>query len=489
MAEEGKEKVEVIKVHLGVGVERRPKKKRIKRKGRGVSDFFRDLLAKLGIKRRKPAVKKAEMPVEVREALEESKREKSKIEGMIKERGRGWFGDRLRHQQIALKAWEGRRERELAALEKKEEREGLSRQEKSEKMGLAEEVERVSDAVKQIEGHLREIRGREAGKKPAEVSMAVMEEARKVAEKAAEAAKAMPKYAPGKEAEKPVRIILEEIKTAEKEGNIDEEIKHYKNLIKRIEYDYLKRRISEEDYRKRLSEYQQRLVELEEKKKLVGKKKVVERKPLAAGRVVTGQAVEKAVALQKPSAAPLTAKAVKTLEKGTPPEVTHERVEEIEKYVGDLLKKYKISKEEVEKEFGTLDKNRIIQDFDKLINLIELEKEAKKMEAKEIAAPPKTEIPFISRKKEKIKAMAKEIKKYRIVTDFDGVLNYVRKKGKVNVTKARKELHMDKKRFKECCDVLEKSKLIKIEYPAIGRMKLLDINYKEEKKKKGKKKK
>jgi hypothetical protein len=104
------EMVEIISVHLAA-----PQPRKIARR-KGGRSFFKSLLIKLGIIRKKPAeraVIPAEAPEEVREAIEETVRKKSKIEMMIKEKGPGWYGDRLRHQEAALKAWETRRKQDL----------------------------------------------------------------------------------------------------------------------------------------------------------------------------------------------------------------------------------------------------------------------------------------------------------------------------------------------------------------------------------------
>ncbi len=592
---------------------------------------------KAGGRKRKPAKKSTEkIPKKVKKALRESAVSKSKIARMMKSKGPGWHGESIRHHKAALKAWETRRKRQLKYLEKKEKKKGLSKAETKKKKDLGKEVVTLSKAIAGLEGHLKEIEKYKKAEKPHKLSVKAVQEARRAAEKTAEAVKIQAttglevmretrraaertaeaakaqspkateaglrmiegaKRAAEKTAEAatamsktfakapgpPVNITLGAIERAEVGGDTGEEIALYRKLIKRTQYDFFKRVIKEPEYLKRLSEYRHELAELEERKKIAAKKPKreaarVSKKALAhkardlahralrsaearqaastgrvvhePGPVVPRETVSAGTIPQRPAqavsarAAPakaipqrpmqtasaeaiparaiprmpvqvaparatrqkprqgaprkagraarvvqkpvqLTPKAIKVLEGGTPPEVTDERVAEIEEHIGELLKKYKIPTAGTERE--SLNKDRIIQDFDKLINLIELEKRAKKFAEEKPAETSRIELPRVERKKKEIKAIEKEIKKYRIVTDFDRVLSYVREKGKVSEGKARKELKMAKKQFKECRNILDKSGLIKIVYPPIGGVQLADVNYKGKKKKNKKK--
>ena len=552
-------------------------------------------------KKRKPVKKSREaIPKKVKKALKESAVSKSKIARMLKSRGPGWHGESIRHHKAALKAWETRRKKQLKYLEKKEKKKGLTKAEIKKKKDLGQEVVKLSKAIAGLEGHLKEIEKQKKAEKPQKLSFRALHEARRTAERTAETVKAQAntglevmretriaaertaeaakasspkdtaarlkmmeetKRAAERTAEAtsamsktfakapgpPVKITLGAIEKAGFGGNTDEEIGLYKKLIKRTQYDFFKRIIKEPDYKKRISEYRNRLIELEERKKIAEKRPKIEATPVSKkalaskARDLAHQALRNAETWQPaptkkivretvqitsgkptptraiprmptqvaparatgrtlwrgpprrasnveriaPTPAPLTPKAIQVLRAGTPPEVTNERVAEIEGHIGELLKKYRISAEGPERE--SLNKDRIIQDFDKLINLIELEKRAKKFSEETHMESSRIELPRMKRKQNEIKAIAKEIKKYRIVTDFDRVLSYVREKGKVSESMAIKDLKMAGKQFKECRNILDKSELIKVVYPPIGGLWLMDINYKAKKKEKKKK--
>ena len=85
-----------------------------------------------------------------------------------------------------------------------------------------------------------------------------------------------------------------------------------------------------------------------------------------------------------------------------------------------------------------------------------------------------------------IKQVAKELKKHEIITDFDRVMDYVKKNKKVRVIKIAKDLKIYQKRVEDCARVLEENGLIEIEYPLIGDIALKLKGYKPPKKIKSK---
>ena len=89
--------------------------------------------------------------------------------------------------------------------------------------------------------------------------------------------------------------------------------------------------------------------------------------------------------------------------------------------------------------------------------------------------------------KEKLKSVEKDIIKQKIVTDFDKILNYVRENGFATAGKISADLGIDKKTVNRYAKVLEENELIKVSYPAIGSMKLIDIDFKPKPKGKDKK--
>ncbi len=164
--------------------------------------------------------------------------------------------------------------------------------------------------------------------------------------------------------------------------------------------------------------------------------------------------------------------------------ISHEHVKEIEKHVRGFIKKYDISLEEIEKDVEKLDKEKILRDFHKLIGVLEIAREAKRIDAESRETPAK---PIVEKKgkkatpkatvaakknKQSLQAIAKEIQKYKIVTDFDRLLNMVQEKGSVNSDQAMKELGIKEDDFVELVEILEKNGLVKVIYPPIGKMRI-----------------
>jgi len=265
----------------------------------------------------------------------------------------------------------------------------------------------------------------------------------------------------------------------------DEKIALVKRMMKRLEYDYYKRHISEEEYKKRLAEYKTKLAHLEESKKIIQKREELAAKIKAPVPSSDSATVSKEVK-EAQGREEVKSSIEKMIESKAAGKIDPKKIDSIEEKVTKLLKKYNIPESEIEKDIAALDKNRILQDFDKLINLIELEHRAKAMVKKE--GIPKIEPQFreIHKKKEEIKAIAKEISKHKIVTDFDKVLSFIRKKGKTTPIDIGKKFGLKKKRLNEILEVLEENKLIVLSYPPIGSVRVLDVNYVPPKKKKAK---
>ena len=78
---------------------------------------------------------------------------------------------------------------------------------------------------------------------------------------------------------------------------------------------------------------------------------------------------------------------------------------------------------------------------------------------------------------------------FEIKTDYDRVLEEVNVKGDVSASTLMKELNMKKDEFFYCYTILSDRKLIKLDYPVVGKLHLVSLNYHEEKKKEKKEKK
>jgi hypothetical protein len=160
-------------------------------------------------------------------------------------------------------------------------------------------------------------------------------------------------------------------------------------------------------------------------------------------------------------------------EKAAHANVSREQIDRIEKKLGDLLEQYKIPEGLLADHIRSLDETRLVQDFQKLINLIEDKRENSVIEF--IRPAPGFDISsgIISKKKEKIEAMEKEIRRTRIETSFDRVLALVQVKGVISLNDAATQLGMSKKEVLQCAEVLERSRLINLGYPPIGPVKLI----------------
>jgi len=90
----------------------------------------------------------------------------------------------------------------------------------------------------------------------------------------------------------------------------------------------------------------------------------------------------------------------------------------------------------------------------------------------------KEEIKNSSKENEMIKELGEKVSLNIKTTDFDRVLNAVQKYGSVEAAKLRKELNIPEKQFAMCYAILQKNGEIKVEYPLIGRMKLVAVKKK-----------
>jgi len=105
----------------------------------------------------------------------------------------------------------------------------------------------------------------------------------------------------------------------------------------------------------------------------------------------------------------------------------------------------------------------------------ELEEEALKAKQE---TEQKEEAKNAIKEKEMIKEMAEKINKNNKLTDFDRVLNAIQKYGSVEAAKLRKELNIPEKQFSICYSILQKNGEINVEYPLVGRMKLIAVKKK-----------
>ena len=196
-----------------------------------------------------------------------------------------------------------------------------------------------------------------------------------------------------------------------------------------------------------------------------------DKKPVKKKRFL-GKIKEKVVPKQT-SIAPEVDRAIREKAASASPAISKEQIDRVEEKLGKLLQKYSIPNQILVTHIKTLDSNRLADDFQKLIRLIETKKESAVIELIKPAAGYDIKSGIISKKKEKIVGKEKEIRRAKIETSFDRLLNLVKMKGIINVKDAAAQSGMSKKEVQECAEILERSRLIKLSYPPIGPVKLI----------------
>ena len=188
-----------------------------------------------------------------------------------------------------------------------------------------------------------------------------------------------------------------------------------------------------------------------------------------------GEKIAAGVSEEKETEKPIIEKLMEAKASGT---IDEGKLKELERHIRELMKTYNIPEEEIEKEIGGIRADHALEDAEKLIDLMELEHRAQGLEG----------IEHEEAKREEAKAVIKEIKKHRIVTDFDRILQLVNERGKIKINDALKELGIQPKRMDEVSEILEREGLVKIEYSAVGSAWISSPEYKKPAKEKGEKK-
>jgi len=383
------------------------------------------------------------------------------------------------------------------------------------------------------------------------------------------------------------------ISQGEEELTTEQQIEQLKRMQKLLEIDFYKRRISLDDYKNKMMEYQSRLYELVEKKRILEKTKKLPKKQMKK----------------------ISKELEETIEKKLEGRMSEQRMTEIEETIAGLLQNYKVPETAIAKEIKEASPDALTSNLEKFVKLAALQQEAKKTieekggfpaaagtaqaptiviggtqtiqgsETKTIqsaeripvhhgrqkaAAKPKkarkgfwnrkqkenviivqtpsqqqipeneqtirieraaeetgrlpeepkeivrikpvgeekyykrveggtrrilaesektweeAEIPSFpetleKKEKEKIETKEKEIQRYRIITDLDGVYQIIKEKGIIAMDELEKSAGIEKKRMEELMDILEEQKMIRLQYPAFGAVKVMHYSYKPEK--------
>ena len=294
-----------------------------------------------------------------------------------------------------------------------------------------------------------------------------------------------------------VKVIYSQMQDHKRD--IDKEIEKIKALMDYCEKDYLKRKISEKEYRQKMLEYKEKIHILQiEKKDLENQKEelnttanniqdvvsvnldqIANTKNLEQLMIKQQQTLEKiatqSLALQKhQEEAEFAKKKLENVpdsqkinlflhEKATG-KIDEEKLINVEGRLSNLMEKHNISEEDIEREMRKQAPHKVVGSVDKLVDMLELEKKANSAEKIETAMKVSSPIKRIK----EIKGIATDVKKHRIITDFDKVLMYILEKGKEDFGKIAKKVGMSRSRVDECCVILQKEGQIEIVYPTIG---------------------
>ena len=572
-------------------------------------------LQEIPVIKRKPLLKEIKVPAmpkkkDLLESAPPEIKKAVKMAGLAKQ-AKGWYGDALQQEKSGTEGRLKTKRIKLSELKKRSKRGKLTQTEEK-------EIKRLEKDEKRLSQKLQEINKKTAALQ--KVDKKINSGEKQIVEKAKEAGVKIPKEAlkitpkielktQNKEdfenmagaikavAQEVAKAMTTQTATAatEKESiDIDDEIAVTEKMLKNLEFAFYKRKISFEQFRKKLFEYQTKLSELKLKKQLYEKQGRPTKRQVAAPKSVgwtTGfgpagghapmpkpkpvtpktqmpagitpmfeealERISKKVMAQQPTRAPVREKIIERIvEKPAPAQqgrqaswfetvrhpkampqgiaqrpapapipraprspyrtgpsqmatgfgnaieergggsISRQQAVKMGEQLGELAEKYNIPKQKIVNQIQTLDRNKLMQDFGRIIKTVE-EEETQGEEYK--AAGPSTyeagrEIVQRQKKPKAGEQSEQELSKMKIETEFDKVLNLVKFKGALSADAVSKELRMSKKQVEEYAKILEQNKLIQLIYPPIGSMKLAYPGYlswlaKEKKKKAEEKKK
>ncbi|MCX6802586.1 MAG: hypothetical protein NT067_05770, partial [Candidatus Diapherotrites archaeon] len=144
------------------------------------------------------------------------------------------------------------------------------------------------------------------------------------------------------------------------------------------------------------------------------------------------------------------------------------KIDIAEHRVQELMRKYNLNEREIETEIQKLDSSRLLQDFDRLINMIEMDRRERRVTIEDSPGMVETEISYVDHKKEKAKTVSRDIKKLSIVTDADRIYVYVKSKGKAKTKQIAKDLEIPRKKVDEYAEILAENRLVDLKYLPLG---------------------
>ncbi|MDD5163026.1 MAG: hypothetical protein PHD95_02345 [Candidatus ainarchaeum sp.] len=291
---------------------------------------------------------------------------------------------KIRSKITRLESWQARYQRELNQLKHAQEEKKLSEEQTRKKSQLTKKIRdykmqiallsKVSSAKENLEMEqiaTEQAKGqiifREETKSPLELKTMtdLAEAAKAITLAAASLARASPKP----------KIVIE---SHEEMLSTDQQIDQMKRMQKRLEIDFYKRRIPLQDFQEKVMDYQAKLYELEEKKKIL----------------------EKTKAAPKGREKRLSKELEKTIEQKLSGRVSDEKIMEIENYIVELLNNYKMPEKKIVQEIKPLDSSQLLASLEKLAKMNELQRQAEQeIEKKGF------QFPWLTKQKEEEKAL------------------------------------------------------------------------------------
>ncbi len=283
----------------------------------------------------------------------------------------------------------------------------------------------------------------EAGESTSQIQRRIVEQQAKTTESLAEIANAIKELAKKRAEKEP---YPERYGFIRKANALEGEIGVVRRLMKSLEVEFLKRRVDRDKFQAKMLEYQQKLRELSERKKLASSGKAT-LEPLPDAPETT---IERILGSDKLEG------------------IEQDRIDRIDSKLNTIMNKYHVPESEVAERARGVNQGTVIESFSKLIGMIERE-EKKKMGPEIKAAPIETVAPKeVIREMARVNPVMKDVGSHRIVTDFDRVLEAVNNKGKASTGELAKAVKADKKRIEEVVKILEENGLVEVKYSAIG---------------------
>ncbi|MDO8427993.1 MAG: hypothetical protein Q7S92_02155 [Candidatus Diapherotrites archaeon] len=351
----------------------------------------------------------------------------------------GWFGNTQKHAQAAMEGWKKRWQRSLDIILEKESK----NQARAKDFELKEKLQNKIAGIKIVE---KKVQAKKGGNSPIQTVNVIYspEYLEKIKQELDE--KIKPQIA---------LIQIPEKKFIQAEQNIEDKIRELeireeeiRKLLKETEINFYKRRISEKEFRDRFYDLRLELAKITAEKRIWIEKK--------QKKESTENEKQPASAVSKPSMEWING--LRAVQQQINPEKLQILQEKLEK----LAKKYGITSAEIEHDVQKLGVQKIVQDYQSLLELIQTEHEQtlKKLD-----------------NKEKVVYILKEIQKHKVLTQLDQLLDYVNQQEKTSEKEAAKKLNESLQSVREYAEILEQNMLLAIHYPPLGEIEYWSIEY------------